>query len=266
MFKYSGQIVKMKTNFDTPIEYSLPIGNQIIGLNNFIGHEITINFKGSIYCIACNKQIKKTFMQGFCYPCFINSPYTSECILKPHLCQAHDGIARDMGWAKEHCLDVHYVYLALTSNLKVGVTRFNQIPTRWIDQGAHFAIKFAKTPNRYLAGLIELEISQYISDRTQWRKMILGQYDELDLNKKKNDLQKYLSNNLKKYYLNNEDMIDLKYPIIKNLEKIKSFNIEKFKTIKKNLIGIKGQYLMFDDNHVLNVRKYTGYNFTIKIL
>ena len=264
--EFKGQISKMIPSIGEPIEYLLPIGENKLILNKYIGKLIQINFNDEIRCINCNNKIKKTYMQGYCYPCFISLPQTEDCVFKPHLCKAHLGVARDMDWAKNNCLASTYVYLSLTSNLKVGVTRHNHIPSRWIDQGAHHAIKFAKTPNRYLAGLIELEISQYISDRTQWRKMILGQYDELDLNKKKNDLQKYLSNNLKKYYLNNEDMIDLEYPIIKNLEKIKSFNIEKFKTIKKILSGIKGQYLMFDDNHVLNVRKYTGYNFTIKIL
>jgi len=259
MVKYSGQIVKMQTNFDIPIEYSLPIGNQIIGLNNFIGHEITINFKGSIYCIACNKQIKKTFMQGFCYPCFINSPYTSECILKPHLCQAHDGIARDMDWAKEHCLDVHYVYLALTSNLKVGVTRFNQIPTRWIDQGAHFAIKFAKTPNRYLAGLIEVEISKHISDRTQWTRMLKKDFEYLNLKEKKKYYQKLLPKNLQKYISKNEKICELQYPDYAQFNTIKSINLNKTPQVLGQFTGIKGQYLIIDNKHVMNVRKYTGY-------
>ena len=124
-------------------------------------------------------------MQGFCYPCFINSPMTSECILRPHLCKAQEGTSRDMQWSKKHCLQDHYVYLALTSNLKVGVTRKTQIPTRWIDQGAHYTIKFSKTPNRFLAGCIELEISKYISDRTQWRKMLQGDFEKINLIEKK---------------------------------------------------------------------------------
>ena len=264
--EFTGQISKMISNIENPVEYSLPIGENKLILNKYIGELIQINFNNKIRCINCNNKINKTYMQGYCYPCFISSPQTEECVFKPHLCQAHLGKARDIEWAKNNCLVPTYVYLSLTSNLKVGVTRHNNIPSRWIDQGAHYAIKFAKTPNRYLAGLIELEISKYISDRTQWRKMILGQYDEVDLIKKKNDLQEYLPSKLKKYYLNNEDIIELKYPIIKNLEKIKSFNNKKFKSIKESLIGIKGQYLMFNDNHVLNVRKYSGYNFTIKIL
>ena len=263
--EFTGQISKMVSSIGNPIEYVLPIGEKKLILNKYIGELIQIKFNDEIRCINCKNKIKKTYMQGYCYPCFISLPQTEDCVFKPHLCKAHLGEARDMDWAKNNCLVSTYVYLSLTSNLKVGVTRHSHIPSRWIDQGAHYAIRFAKTPNRYLAGLIESEISKYISDRTQWRRMILGQYDELDLIDKKNDLHEYLPNNLEKYYLNDENIVELKYPIINNLEKIKSFNIEKFKTINKKLIGIKGQYLMFDDNHVLNVRKYTGYNFTIKV-
>lgn len=264
--EFTGQISKMISKIDNPIEYVLPIGENKLALNKYIGKLIQIKFNDEIRCIHCNNKIKKTYMQGFCYPCFISLPQTEECVFKPHLCKAHLGQARDMDWAKDNCLSPTYVYLSLTSNLKVGVTRYNHVPSRWIDQGAHFAIKFAKTPNRYLAGLIELEISKYISDRTQWRKMILGHYDNLNLINKKNDLRKYLPKKLEKYYLKNNELIEFEYPIAKSLEKINSFNIEKFKSIKKKLIGIKGQYLLFDDNHVLNIRKYSGYNFTIKIL
>ena len=207
--KFSGQIKKMISRHSTPISYDIPIGNDLIPISTFLDKIIEINFLNEIHCIECNREIKKTFAQGYCYPCFINSPYTSECILKPHLCQAHDGIARDMDWAKEHCLDVHYVYLALTSNLKVGETRFNQIPTRWIDQGAHFAIKFAKTPNRYLAGLIEIEISKHISDRTQWTRMLKKDFEYLDLKEKKKYYQKLLPKNLQKYISKNEKICEL---------------------------------------------------------
>ena len=264
--KFKGQISKMISDIANPIQYSLPIGKKKLILNKYIGKVIKIDFNDEIRCTNCNNKIKKTYMQGYCYPCFITLPQTEDCIFKPHLCRAHLGEARDIDWAEKNCLSPTYVYLSLTSNLKVGVTRHNHIPSRWIDQGAHFAIKFAVTPNRYLAGLIELEISKHISDRTQWRKMILGQYEKLDLLQKKDELQYQLPGELKKYLLKDEKIIELKYPVIQNLDKIKSFNIEKFKSIDKKLIGIKGQYLIFDDNHVLNVRKYTGYNFTISSL
>ena len=259
MSKYSGQISKLNSILNNPVEYELPIGNKNIKLNNYIGHEIKIRFNGDIHCISCNKKIKKTFMQGFCYPCFINSPLTSECILRPQLCKAHEGISRDMKWSKKYCLNNHYVYLSLTSNIKVGVTRNNQIPTRWIDQGAHYAIKFAKTPNRYLAGCIEIEISKYISDRTQWTKMLKGDFEKINLIKEKQKLSKKLNPDLKKYVTNNSKIAKINYPNYKQLDKIKSLNIDKKPRIYGQITGIKGQYIIIDNEFVLNIRKYTGY-------
>lgn len=261
-----GSITKLSAAFQSPILYKFNIGNSSFELNNHIGKIITIEFSGKINCIECGAKIKKTFMQGFCYPCFIKSPKTSECIFKPHLCRAHKGKSRDMEWSKKYCLSEQYVYLSLTSNLKVGVTRFNQIPTRWIDQGAHHAIKFAKLPNRYLAGMIEIEISKYISDRTKWRSMLKGDYDEVNLISKKNQISKLLPTKYQKYILNDNNIIDLAYPVSQKLNKIKSINIEKTPNVKGVLTGIKGQYLIIDNLYVLNIRKYTGYTFSIKII
>ena len=257
--KYSGQISKMKVELNNPITYHLPIGKHLINMNELLGKNITLEFEGEIRCVACNNQIKKTFMQGYCYPCFISSPLTSECILKPELCKAHEGEARDMQWAKEHCLQDQYIYLSLTSHLKVGVTRHTQIPTRWIDQGAHKAIIFAKTPNRYLAGMIEKDISQYISDRTYWRKMLLGDYPEVDLNIEKQNLASKLDSKYQEYIVSDNKVIELEYPQYAKPEKIKSLNFEKINKISGVLNGIKGQYLFINNDSVINIRKFTGY-------
>ena len=251
--EYSGQISKMKVQLNAPIEYYLPIGDQRVHLNTLIGKSITLEFDGEIRCIACNAKIKKTFMQGYCYPCFISSPYTSECILKPELCRAHEGQARNMKWAEEHCLQDQYIYLALTSHLKVGVTRHTQIPTRWIDQGAHAALIFAKAPNRYLAGMIEKDLSRHISDRTYWRKMLLGDYPDLDLNKEKQKLGKLLSKEFQAYITEDNKPVYLNYPQNKKPEKIKSLNFDKINSISGLLNGIKGQYLFINDDSVLNI-------------
>ena len=265
MHTYTGQISKLRTNFNNPIEYSLPIGDDIIPLNNLIGKQVTLNFNHEIRCIKCNAQIKKTFMQGYCYPCFISSPQTSECILKPELCKAHLGEARDMDWAKKYCLEDQYVYLSLTSNLKVGVTRHTQIPTRWIDQGAHKALVFAKTPNRYTAGILEKDLSQHISDRTYWRRMLMGEYPDIDLVTEKNKLKKIVNPSLQQYITTDNKETQLIYPKIQEPEKIKSLNFDKSSMFSGKLNGIKGQYLFLNTDSVINVRKFTGYNITIKI-
>ena len=264
--KKIGSISKLTCEFKNPILYKFNIGNQSFDLNNYIGKNIKIKFLDKINCIECGNKIKKTFMQGFCYPCFIKSPKTSECIFKPHLCRAHLGESKDMEWSKKYCLSDQYVYLSITSNLKVGVTRYNQIPNRWIDQGAHHAIKLAKVPNRYLAGMIEIKLSKYISDRTQWRKMLQGNYEQIDLINKKKELAKLLSSEYQKYISTNNKIQNLFYPQLNQLEKIKSINIEKTPLIDGQLTGIKGQYIIIDNLYVLNVRKYTGYSFEIEII
>ena len=265
MSNFQGQISKLQGELSTPIKYHLPIGNKNISINKFLGKNININFKGIIFCINCNKQIKKTFMQGYCYPCFLQSPQTSECIFKPNLCKAHLGESRDIEWSKKNCLTDTYVYLSLTSHLKVGVTRASHVPSRWIDQGANYAIKFAKTPNRYLAGTIEVELSKHISDRTQWRKMIQGDYSYIDLIQKKDELSKLVPSELKEYIISDDEIIELKYPTNSKPEKIKSINLDKTPEVQGELTGIKGQYLILDNQNVLNVRKYTGYILDINL-
>ena len=264
--KKIGPISKLTCELINPILYKFNIGNQSFDLNNYIGKNIKIKFLDKINCIECGNKIKKTFMQGFCYPCFIKSPKTSECIFKPHLCRAHLGESKDMEWSKKYCLSDQYVYLSITSNLKVGVTRYTQIPNRWIDQGAHHAIKLAKVPNRYLAGMIEIQLSKYISDRTQWRKMLQGNYEQIDLLNKKKELAKLLSSEYQKYISTNNTIQNLFYPQLNQLEKIKSINIEKTPLIDGEITGIKGQYIIIDNLYVLNVRKYTGYSFEIEII
>ena len=265
MHKYSGQISKLRAKLGTPIEYTLPIGEELLPLNNLIDKNICFEFNNEIRCIECYTKIKKTFMQGYCYPCFINSPKTSECILKPELCRAHEGEARDMKWAQEHCLEDQYVYLSLTSNLKVGVTRHTQIPTRWIDQGAHKALILAKTPNRYTAGVIEKTLTQHISDRTYWRRMLLGDYPDLNLSEEKNNLVKSLNSEFKSFVTLDDKETQLIYPAKHKPEKIKSLNFDKTPIINGKLMGIKGQYLFLDTEFVLNIRKFTGYIITIRI-
>ena len=263
---YHGTIRKMRSTLENPIQYTLPIGENIIDMNELIGKYIYFKWESKIYCIACGRNTNKSFAQGFCYPCFINAPETSECILRPHLCQAHEGIARNMDWAEKHCLQDHFVYLAISSGIKVGVTRFEQIPTRWIDQGAWQAIKLAKTPNRYIAGSIEVALKEYISDRTQWQRMLKNQLIQgISLYEKKQEMIKYIPNDLQIYISKKNEIVEIIYPVNEYPEKVKSLSFDKLNEIEGRLWGIKGQYLIFDDGTVLNIRKHTGYELIFKI-
>ena len=263
---YWGTILKMKNRLENPVHYEMPIGEEMVHMNKFIGKYIILKWEKQINCIACGRNTNKSFAQGFCYPCFINAPETSECILRPQLCQAHEGIARDMEWAERHCLQDHFVYLAISSGVKVGVTRSAQIPTRWIDQGAWQAIKLAKTNNRYNAGLIEVALKEHISDRTQWQRMLKNQLvDGINLLDKKKEMLEHLSNELRQFECDDNEITEINYPVEEYPEKVKSLSFDKFNEIEGRLWGIKGQYLMFDDGTVLNIRKHNGYKVGLEV-
>ena len=264
--RYNGTLLKMETKLAKPVEYELPIGDELVYMNNLIGKYIVFKWEKEIYCVACGRKTSKSFAQGFCYPCFLSAPETSECILRPELCQAQDGIARDMDWAENHCLHDHFVYLAISSVVKVGVTRSAQIPTRWIDQGAWQAIRLAQTPNRYTAGLIEVVLKQHISDRTQWQRMLKNQLIEgVDLKEKKKEMIAHLAPELQNYESEDNEITEITYPVTEYPEKVKSLSFDKLEEITGRLWGIKGQYLIFDDGTVLNMRKHTGYLVELEI-
>ncbi len=264
--QYSGNILKMQTSLDDKIQYFLPIGENKIFMNELIGRKIEFSFNGQINCIKCGRLTNKSFHQGYCFRCFRTAPETEECVLRPELCRAHEGIARDMEFAKNHCLKDHYIYLALTSGLKVGVTRKTQIPTRWIDQGATEAIIIAQTPNRYLAGVIEVNLKKYFADKTNWRKMLQNEtVSGINLTKEKEKAFNKVNAELKEYFLKQNKITSLVFPIERYPEKISSINFEKTNKYSGVLIGIKGQYLIFDDNKVLNIRKHNGFYMEINI-
>ena len=264
--RYNGTLLKMETKLANPIEYELPIGDELVYMNHLIGKYIAFKWLKEIYCVVCERKTNKSFAQGFCYPCFLNAPETSECIFRPELCQAQDGVARDMEWAENHCLQDHIVYLAISSGIKVGVTRSGQIPTRWIDQGAWQAIKLAKTPNRYTAGLIEVALKEHISDRTNWQRMLKNQLIEgVDLTATKKEMIVHLSSELQNYISEENDITEINYPVNEYPEKVKSLSFDKLEEITGRLWGVKGQYLIFDDGSVLNMRKHTGYMVVLEV-
>ena len=106
-----------------------------------------------------------------------------------------------MDWARKHDLIEHVVYLALSSELKVGVTRHHQVPTRWIDQGASFAIELCRTPNRHVAGIIEVWLKNHFTDKTNWRAMLQNQLATgIDLPEEKKNALQLLTPELQRYY------------------------------------------------------------------
>jgi hypothetical protein len=260
-----GNILKMRTEYGTPVNYFLPVGNTELAMNSLIGKEISMNFTGQINCISCGKQTKTSFGQGFCYNCLQTAPEASESVIRPELSKAHLGIARDMEWAVKHDLIDHHVYLAVSGDVKVGVTRYHQVPTRWIDQGASAAIKLATAPNRHIAGIIEVFLKKYFTDKTDWRAMLKNEIAvNFNLTEEKEKVYQLLPSELKKYFESDNEVIEIEYPVISFPKNIKSVGFDKTPKIEGVLTGIKGQYLIFQDDSVLNIRKYNGYFLQIK--
>jgi hypothetical protein len=257
---FEGTLLKMKSAPGEVVQYHLSVGAELVPMNELIGKHIHLHYKHEIYCIGCGRKTAKSFAQGYCFPCLKTAPETSECVLRPELCQAHEGISRDMEWSQGHCLQDHIVYFANTNGLKVGVTRLSQVPTRWIDQGAKQAVKFLQTPNRYMAGLAEVELKKHYSDKTNWRNMLLdkdpGPIDLLAIAREAAGL---LPVHMKEYLLHETEITHLHYPVTRYPEKVNTLDLEKTPDVSGTLTGIKGQYLLFENGLALNIRKHNGF-------
>jgi len=240
------------------IQYYLKSAQDIIHINELIGKELTISFD-KYQCNACAKN-KKIFRQGFCYDCFYEAPQAGDWIMKPELSTAHLDIEdRDLAYEKEVQLKPHIVYLALSSGVKVGVTRKTQIPTRWIDQGATQALVLVEVPNRYLAGIAEVALKDYVADKTSWQKMLKNEISVDNLEVKREELIVHLPKEVKEYIIPNPKLYKFNFPIEKYPNKIKSTKLDKESSFSGKLLGIKGQYILFEDGQVFNVRNHEGF-------
>lgn len=254
----TGFIQGFAHRYEEPVGYTLVIGEEQIDVNSLIGKEVSLRYTGAITCIHCGRKIKKTYNNGSCYPCFINLAENDLCIVKPHECHFEHGTCRDDEFALTHCMIPHYVYLAISSSVKVGITRKNNEKKRWVDQGAVQAIPFAEVPTRKLAGELEVILSQHISDKTNWRKMLKGDIDWVDLMELRQELTGHIPLKFHPYLLSVEEETHITYPVMEALDKVTAYNLDKEPLIEDRLIGIKGQYLLFSKG-VLNVKKYAGY-------
>ncbi len=258
-----GNLRKMITQLDEPVRYTLPLSDARIAMNERIGQPISLRYDGKINCIACGRETKKSFGGGFCYPCFRSAPEASECIIRPELCRAHEGESRDMAWSQEHCLTEQIVYLAKSSAIKVGITRNSQVPTRWIDQGASEAIIFARVPNRYTSGVIEVAMKEHLTDRTNWQRMLKNEISDADLLACKHDVADQLPAELREHVVDDDKVWTIDYPVTEFPAKVKSVGFDKLPLIEGTLVGIKGQYLILDGGRVLNIRKHSGYEIAV---
>jgi hypothetical protein len=268
---YSGFLNKMRVKLTSPVSYTL----DDVDMNRLIGQRLKLTFKNHIQCIGCGKATNKSFSQGYCYPCFTTKAACDSCIMSPEKCHFDAGTCRESGWGEKYCNQSHYVYLANSSGVKVGITRGTQVPTRWIDQGAVQALPIFRTANRHLSGLVEVILKEHVTDKTNWRTMLKGVSEPIDLlatrDRLYDEARSELSELSNAYGLNaiqplmHADSVDIYYPVHIYPEKVTSFNFDKEPEVIGLLNGIKGQYLIFDTG-VINLRRFTGYDVAIEVL
>jgi hypothetical protein len=248
--------------------YRLPLEDLDLPVDEYLGKTLRLEFQGQIHCIACGRLTKKSWQQGYCFPCTQRLAECDLCIVRPERCHFDRGTCREPEWGRSHCMQPHYVYLANSSGLKVGITRAPQVPVRWIDQGATQALPIFRVDSRYQSGLIEVALAARVADKTDWRRMLKGDPEPLDLEAERERLVSECSEQLRAIGeavgaehirpLYGTEPLRLGYPVLKYPAKIRSLSLDKTPIVEGRLQGIKGQYLIFDTG-VVNVRKHAGY-------
>ncbi|CAM1373628.1 conserved hypothetical protein [Tenacibaculum litopenaei] len=255
--QYQGVLKKMATENLESVQYYLDMGADFLNVNQLLNKTVSLSFVG-YECLSCGEP-KEIFRQGFCKSCFFESAKAGDWIMRPELSKAHLGIEdRDLAYEKQAQLQPHIVYLANSSNVKVGVTRKSQVPTRWIDQGAHEAIELVEVPNRYLAGITEVALKAEVADKTNWRKMLKNDIEDADLTEWREKLKHLIPEEAQEYYREEAKEMHINFPVHQYPEKPKSLNLVKEGSYRGKLVGVKGQYWIFEDQTVFNVRSNEG--------
>ncbi len=269
----SGLVRKMRTSLEQPVSYELPLGDAHVAMNPLLGSTLRLRWEGAIHCVHCNRKTNKSFSQGYCYPCFKRLAQCDSCIVSPEKCHFDAGTCREPEWGEANCMIDHFVYLANTSGLKVGITRHSQIPTRWMDQGATQALPVFRVQSRFQSGLLEDSFKDFLADKTNWRALLKGNGEPVDLLAARENLFSQGEGAIQALQdrfglqaivpLTDESVVAIDYPVEEFPSKIVSFNLDKNPLVEGTLQGIKGQYLIFDTG-VINIRKYGGYHLSLE--
>jgi hypothetical protein len=270
----AGNVRKMKTRLEQPVQYSLPLGEEEVPLNQYLGQSLQLEYRGRINCIHCDRKTSKSFNQGYCYPCFKRLAQCDSCIVSPEKCHYAAGTCREPEWGEANCMIDHFVYLANTSGIKVGITRGTQVPTRWMDQGATQAQPIFRVDTRHHSGLVEDLFKNHIADKTNWQAMLKGDAEPRDLEAERQRLVVECRGDIQRVRgefglqaiteLKAERETRIDYPVLEYPTRVKSFNLDKNPLVEGTLTGIKGQYLIFDTG-VINMRKYGGYHLALSV-
>jgi len=267
-----GALNKMAVRLGDPVQYAFRLGEEEVPVNPLIGKSLRLEYLGEIHCTHCGRRTNKSFSQGYCYPCFKKLPQCDSCIVSPEKCHHELGTCRDPQWGEQFCMTDHVVYLANSSGIKVGITRATQLPTRWLDQGASQALPILRVATRQQSGLVEDLLRSQVADRTNWRALLKGDAVPVDLAAVREQLFDGCREGLEALQrrfglqaiqlLADAETVEIRYPVEVYPSKIASFDLDKTPVVEGTLLGIKGQYLIFDTG-VINIRKYTAYQLAV---
>lgn len=267
-----GALNKMAVRLGDPVQYAFRLGEEEVPVNPLIGKSLRLEYLGEIHCTHCGRRTNKSFSQGYCYPCFKKLPQCDSCIVSPEKCHHELGTCRDPQWGEQFCMTDHVVYLANSSGIKVGITRATQLPTRWLDQGASQALPILRVATRQQSGLVEDLLRSQVADRTNWRALLKGDAVPVDLAAVREQLFDGCREGLEALQrrfglqtiqlLADAETVEIRYPVEVYPSKIASFDLDKMPVVEGTLLGIKGQYLIFDTG-VINIRKYTAYQLAV---
>jgi hypothetical protein len=268
-----GSLSKMAVSLQAPVvQYSFRLDDTQVPVNPMIGQRLRLEYLGAIHCSHCGKRTKTSFSQGYCYPCMTKLAQCDVCIMAPEKCHYDAGTCREPSWGEQFCMTDHVVYLANSSGIKVGITRATQLPTRWLDQGASQALPIMRVATRQQSGLVEDVLRSQVPDRTNWRALLKGDAEVLDLPAIREQVFEACADGLRELQgrfglqaiqpLPDAEVVQMNYPVEAYPKKIVSFNLDKDPVAEGTLLGIKGQYLIFDTG-VINIRKYTAYQLAV---
>ncbi|MDN5515749.1 MAG: DUF2797 domain-containing protein [Pseudomonas sp.] len=267
-----GSLSKMKAHLDAPVQYAFRLGEEEVPVNPLVGKHLRLEYLGAIHCSHCGRKTKTSFSQGYCYPCMQKLAQCDICIMSPEKCHFDQGTCREPSWGEQFCMTDHIVYLANSSGVKVGITRASQVPTRWIDQGATQALPILRVATRQQSGFVEDLLRTQVADKTNWRALLKGDAAPVDLLAIREQLFDSCGAGITELQqrfglqaiqpLSAAEALEIRYPIEAYPAKITSFNLDKLPLAEGTLLGIKGQYLMFDTG-VINIRKYTAYQLAV---
>jgi hypothetical protein len=255
-----GGLEKMRVHPGDPAGYCLvlrapaPEEDRVVDLNSFINKGLRIEFNGRITCCHCALETRKSYGEGYCYGCFRRLARCDLCVVSPARCHFAQGTCREPAWGEAFCMQPHLVYLANASGAKVGITRLGQEQTRWLDQGAVQALLIASAGSRHLAGVLEAALARHVSDRTDWRAMVGGEPPAVDLPALRDRLRDLVTAPPGVRWLE-ADVQRLRYPVLRYPDQPARLRLQRDEPIAGRLIGIKGQYLLFEHG-VFNVRQH----------